>query len=166
MKGAIDVDSTPGAGTCFRILLPLAADDAQVAQPQEEPEQHMVGEACILVVDDEETMRCTVRDMLTDLGYEVFTAVDGQDGVEVFQAHRDRVDLVLLDMVMPRMNGPECFRAIRDIRADVPFVIASGYAEDGMVEELTRDPRTVYVTKPFRCAKLNRVFRALLDHGR
>jgi CheY-like chemotaxis protein len=153
--GAIEVQSRKDEGTVFHIYLPV---DDSLATPQPESAEELEhGSGCILVVDDEDLVRTTVQGMLEHLGYEVLVAVDGQDGVEVYQQNHDRIDLVLLDAVMPRMRGRECLHTLKAIDPDVKVVVASGFAQGDQASDFVRDGALAFVMKPLTRDALGRI---------
>ena len=107
-----------------------------------------LGEGCILLVDDEEMVRRVAQGMLAKLGYAVVSVGSGDEAVAAAADDPDGFDLVVLDMVMPGMNGLETFRALRDIRADIPVLICSGYAHDSDIEALSGAKRLGFIKKP------------------
>ncbi|MBU0985294.1 MAG: PAS domain S-box protein, partial [candidate division Zixibacteria bacterium] len=109
-RGAITVYSEPGRGTVFHLYFPV--DPTAVVGPSVEVGEDQRGTGCVLVVDDEEVIRTTAAHILENLGYEVMLAENGEQGVAQYAKHQHRIDVVILDMVMPRMNGQDCFRAI------------------------------------------------------
>jgi CheY-like chemotaxis protein len=152
--GYIELYSEPGAGTRFEILLPLAvigdastSDAGSGAAPQH-------GKGRILVVDDETMIRDVASEMLTGIGYTVASCSDGAEAVRYYQQHSAEVDLVILDMIMPGLNGRECFSEMKKIRPDVRALIVSGYAVDGDAEKTLRDGAIQFLRKPFTTAIL------------
>ncbi|MCL5269024.1 MAG: PAS domain S-box protein, partial [bacterium] len=116
--GCVRVESTPDRGSTFCVYLPLAAPVGAV-EAAGENSAPIAGKGRVLLVDDEKVIRDLVSGMLRKLGYEVVTAEDGLDGLERFQADERRFDLVILDLVMPRMNGRDCYKAMRRDAPDV-----------------------------------------------
>jgi len=157
--GAIDVDSAPGEGTTFRILLPVVS-----ARPAPlEPEAPAVaGTGWILVVDDEVILREIMQAMLEDLGYRVLTASDGQEALARFREHRDELGLVILDMVMPVMGGREAFERMRALDATVPIILSSGFSRDEDLEVLRQLGLDAFIQKPCGMADLSRVVAAAI----
>ncbi len=129
-RGFLSVYSEPGAGSVIRIYLPV--HEAGPAADEEPAETQAVrgGSETILVAEDEASVRRLLATVLTDAGYDVVLAEDGQDAVEKLSARRDRVHLVLLDMIMPRKGGREAAAEIRELRPDVKVLFSSGYSPE------------------------------------
>ncbi|MDA3961882.1 MAG: PAS domain S-box protein [Planctomycetota bacterium] len=144
--GMISVYSEPGAGTCFHILLPLAPDQLK---EDESDGQLCPGSGRVLVVDDEEVMRLTAKAILESLGYEVILAENGVEGLSRFKQDPDHFDLVVLDMVMPEMNGRDCFRAIRSIRPEQRVLLSSGFTREDDLAEMKREGLLGFIRKPY-----------------
>jgi CheY-like chemotaxis protein len=115
------------------------------------------GSGRILVVDDEEIMRITAEELLKYLGYDVLLAADGKEGADIFAKEHDKIDLVMLDMVMPVMNGRECFRELKRIDPAVKVVISSGFVLDDSLNEMRASGLAGFIKKPFQTADLSRV---------
>lgn len=152
--GFTEVDSKPGQGAVFTVYLPQDVREAPVEpEPPANPAPD-VGSARILVVDDEDLVRDVARSMLEVCGFDVVDFSNGQDAVDYYRDHGDRVDLVLIDMVMPGMSGRECFKAIRGMDPDVLAVLSTGFGEDGEAREVVQDGMVGLVLKPFSRAAL------------
>jgi len=160
--GHIDVASVPGAGTTFTIHLPRV--EVAEASPGEEPPA-VAPSGCgerILLVEDEPQLRSAVRLFLVAAGYSVVEAATADEGLAVFEADEDRIDLVLTDLVMPGMSGVALGRAIRT-RRPVPVLYMSGFSEE-VVSGKESIPPERFVQKPFdRATLLRRVRAALAD---
>jgi len=150
--GYIAVYSEPGHGTTFSVYLPVGAAEADTADDEEDSLPH--GTGLILLVDDEEVVRAVAARMLTTLGYTVVTAVDGKEGVERYSELGDEIDLVIVDMVMPVMDGRQCFHALKRINPEVKVLLATGYGRDGRAQELLDKGVVGFVQKPFNTARL------------
>ncbi|WP_176582378.1 PAS domain S-box protein [Mariprofundus erugo] len=153
--GALRVYSEPGRGTTFKLLLPVMDEPMEALAADHTGEWAApVGDGVVLVVDDEETIREVAAMMLEDMGFETMTAEDGQDAVEVYRQHGDRIVAVLLDMTMPRMDGSECFRELRRINADVKVVLSSGYNEEEATTRFLGKGLAGFLQKPYSPAAL------------
>ena len=151
--GAIVVHSELGAGTTFRVLLP-AAPGARLDVPLPDtlnPDVEGHGEGTILAVDDEQEVRAVLSEMLETFGFEVETAGDGIEAIDIFCGSPDSFCAVILDMAMPRMGGAETLQALRAIRSDIPVIICTGYDEDQTFEGTGP---SAFLQKPFRLATL------------
>ena len=128
--------------------------------------------ATILIVDDQEMVRTLVADLLTDLNYEVITAKDGQDAVDLYgqlmqqareQEHQEHpVDLVILDMVLPRIDGRETFDRLREINPDVRVIVSSGYDVDERVKDVLDRGAADFIQKPYHIEALLNMVRKVL----
>ncbi len=151
-NGAISVYSEAGKGASFRILLPVR-EDLEAVQTSSS-EQSINGSGCVLVVDDEDVMRFTAKAILNEHGYNVLTASNGQEAVSIFREKSDEIDIVLLDMIMPVMNGMDAFNEIRAIKPDVKVILASGFTKDADVEDMKALGLRSFIKKPYRVAIL------------
>ncbi len=148
-KGTIQVHSTPGLGTTFRILLPAAGSPALPGEPHLPAMRALSGTGIVLVVDDEEVVRYTAKKALEKVGYEVVLAADGREAVQVFRTIAPKVFLVLLDMTMPGMTGEETLRLLREIREDVPIMLSSGYSEAEALRRFSNLNLAGFLQKPY-----------------
>ena len=162
-QGAIRVRSDVGHGTSFKVLFPAAveAPRALPVRPQAD-ELTFQGSGRVLVVDDEEMVRGVARLSLETVGYEVMTAQDGEEAVEIYREKGAEIDAVLLDMTMPRMGGEETFREIRALRPDARIILSSGFNEQDAVERFPGLGLDGFLQKPFQPQELIRVVRELL----
>jgi CheY-like chemotaxis protein len=162
--GVIRADSRPG-GTTFTVLVPLAAEPSRLPDPP--AAAHLVGGSeTILVAEDEVDVRHVLVEVLSGLGYRVLEAEDGEQALDVLRRVGSAVDLVVTDVVMPRLGGRELYRAARALAPRVRFLFSSGYS-DG-VEHLPegRDGDTAFIAKPYGIDALARRVRELLDSPR
>jgi PAS domain S-box-containing protein len=159
-RGRIAVASAVGQGTSFSLAIPLPegepATDAETAQPP------VRGSAHILVVDDEEMVRALAADMLGSLGHSVTVCADGELALSAFRSAPDAFDLVVLDLVMPRMSGREVFAALRSIDPRVKVILASGYSIQGEAQGVLDDGAIAFIQKPFSLSELSRTVAAAL----
>jgi PAS domain S-box-containing protein len=145
--GAIGVDSDPGHGATFRVFLPACGAAPQPAE-QRPPAQLGRGSGTVLVVDDEEMVRKTTKMLFALAGFDVLTASDGEQAIDVFRTHHDRIVCVVLDLTMPKMGGDEVFAELRRIDPEVRVVLTSGYSEQDLVERFAGQRVFGFVEKP------------------
>lgn len=152
--GLVTVESTPGLGTTFQVLLPVTVESAKLDDRSDsEPPVH--GRGKILVVEDEEVVRKLATDILGWLGYETVTACDGVEAVEYYSGHNDDIDLALIDINMPRMGGRECYQRMKEINPALRAVLSTGYSRDGAAQEILDDGIQGFVQKPFQASQLS-----------
>jgi PAS domain S-box-containing protein len=159
-RAGIRVESTPGEGTTFILLFP--ASESTVVLQAPEPDSPSAISGTVLVVDDESIIRDLARSALEATGLRVLEARDGLDAVEIFQAGIESIDLVLLDMTMPRMGGAEAFRHIRGLSPSTRVLLTSGYTQRESLESLADLPPDGFLQKPFRVRELVSKTRDLL----
>lgn len=152
--GSISVYSEPGQGSVFKVLLPVAPELAMDTNLTSHDLTR--GHGHILIVDDEENVRQFTRKALTHLGYVVSECHDGSQAVEFFRQNHSKIDLVILDQIMPKLSGEEAFFMMKDIQADVRVLIASGYIQNGTVDQLLINGVLGFLPKPFRIGELAR----------
>ena len=154
--GCIRIRSEVGKGTVIRVLLPVSHE--YVDKPAEVEEvsdaQSRKNQGIALVIDDEQTMREVVGEMLKVCGFSILTAEDGLEGVEVLQTNRQTVSLVLLDMTMPRMDGLTCFYKLRKVNPDVKIVVVSGYSKKSVMGRFGEQKADAFLQKPFSLDEL------------
>ena len=162
--GTLRVRSRPGAGSTFSVLLPVAeAGGTDPAPgPGAGPARAWRGAGTILLVDDEEPVRCMAARMLGALGFEVVVAADGVEALARLEEQGQRVRGVLLDMTMPRMDGEATLREIRRIAPGLPVVLCSGYDVCERRERFADPAFSGFLQKPFRLADLERALRHAL----
>lgn len=121
------------------------------------------GTETILLVDDEHMVLEVSRDMLKFLGYRVYTAGSGQEAVAVYMEKRDKIDLVILDMIMPGISGSGTFDQLREINPDVKVLLASGYSINGQAQSIIDRGCNGFIQKPFQLKQLSQRVREILD---
>ena len=155
--GTIVVQSEEGKGTCFHVYLPLV-ELSETVYKAEESQSVVTGTGqTILLADDAEALRETGKGLLEHLGYQVLLADNGREAVDVFNDKQDDIDLVILDIVMPRMGGVKAADKIREVRPDMPVIFATGYDPDSSMNSEMPTRREIILNKPFSAQELSRV---------
>ena len=157
----ITVYSEVGHGTTFNIFLPLSAKEAFREPPLEG--QLRKGSETILLVDDEDMILNVGQAILKKLGYHVVAAKGGEQAVAVARNMTDDIDLVILDLIMPGMDGGKTFDHLRDLRKDLPVLLSSGYAIDGQANDIIQRGCNGFIQKPFNITELSIQVRKILD---
>ena len=160
-NGIINVYSEKGHGATFRIYLP--ASKKQVIKEKARPEAAQGGSEMIMLVDDEEMVADIGKDMLERLGYTVLVAASGTEAIKIFNANRDQVKLVILDMIMPDMSGGETFNRLKAIKPDAKILLSSGYSLNGRASKIMKQGCNGFIQKPFNLKQISRKIREILD---
>ena len=119
----------------------------------------------LMLVEDEEMVALISDQMLTRLGHKVFVARSGPDALSIFQEHREKIDLVILDMIMPGMSGAETFERLKAIDPGVNVLLSSGYTLNGQAEDILRRGCRGFIQKPFTIEQLSQKIREVLSSG-
>jgi CheY-like chemotaxis protein len=130
------------------------------------PAEICKGRETILLVDDERTIIDVTRDMLETFGYHVLASQSGQDAIRICQDQAGRIDLVILDMILPDMNGEEIFALIKAIRPDMPVILASGFSLNDQIGRIMARGCDAFLQKPFGLSQLSGKVREVLDRNR
>jgi len=162
--GMITVYSESGHGTTFNIYLPVSKKEVYQEIPVEG--RLIKGSETILLVDDEEMIIDVGQAMLERLGYRVFAAQSGQRAVDVVTKLGNEIDLVIIDMIMPGMDGGKTFDRIREIQPEIPVMLSSGYAIDGQANKIMRRGCNGFIQKPFNISEFSKQVRRILDETR
>ena len=167
-NGHINLYSELGHGTTFKIYLPIVESAIEKAALAIQAPM-LGGTETILVAEDDEALRYLARDVLNDLGYTVMLARDGKEALEIYAEKREQIDLLLLDVMMPRMGGTEAYERIRQLDGDVPSIFMTGYSSE-MVRSrfvdqkmLLEDLDAMVIQKPYNGETLGRKIREVLD---
>ncbi|CAN5205956.1 hypothetical protein BH11PLA2_BH11PLA2_19040 [soil metagenome] len=164
--GSIEVESIPGQGSTFRLLLPTMNPVVQSAAEPVQPPTARKETGTILVIDDERHVRDMTCHILKHAGFTVIAADSGPEGVTSIRGHAEKIDAAVIDMTMPKMDGLETSKAIRAVQPGLPIILMSGYS----VTELTRQSLgfeiTAFVQKPFTLSQLMTAVRQIIANGR
>ena len=149
--GSIKVYSEPGTGTVFKLYLPLVYEQRDPKLPEE---NLLRGSGGILLVDDEQLIREMGQALLEDLGYQVFVAVDGAQALEVYERERERISLVILDVIMPVMGGKETLQRLTAAYPGINVLISSGFHQDESNDAFMKQGARGFIQKPYRAQEL------------
>lgn len=161
-NGVIDVWSSPGMGSSFSVILPLkdAADNLDIPS---EDEKLVMGNESVLLVDDEERILTVGREICKALGYSVITADSGKEALDVYQKEQSGINLVILDMIMPGMNGLETFIALKKMNPNIKVLLSTGYSIDEKAQEMLRLGCKGYILKPYSVIDFSHKLREVLE---
>ena len=159
--GTLEVESQPGRGTTVRVLFPISAEESIEAPDPPRPETPWKGTGTILLIDDEAVVRQLARATLEEAGFEVISANDGPDGLELFRRHREGLSLVILDLTMPEMDGKEVHRQLRQIDPEVRVLLSSGYSEHQVAQQFD-ESLAAFLKKPYQPGDLLEKVRRVL----
>jgi nitrogen-specific signal transduction histidine kinase/CheY-like chemotaxis protein len=158
--GFISVESKTNRGTSFIIYLP--ASDKEVEDEYRPEDEVQKGNETVLLIDDEEMILDIGSKMLEKLGYKVMTAAGGKLGVKIYEQNCGKIDLVILDMIMPGFSGAVTFESLRRIDPSVRVLLSSGYSIEGQAKEIMQDGCRGFIQKPFSMTELSRKIRRTL----
>jgi len=161
-SGAIHLYSEPGKGTTIKVYFPAIEAPPDVKIPVK-TEPIRGGSETILLVEDEESIRTLAEHILKDIGYIVFTARNGEEAIEVFRRHKEKISLAVLDVVMPKMGGKEAFEMMRKENPGLKAIFMSGYSMNVIHDAFVIQPDTPFLGKPFVPTVLARKVREVLD---
>jgi CheY-like chemotaxis protein len=170
--GAVTLYSEVGHGTRFNLYFPAVSEQAEQSTPlpprSEPPEQphseRLIGKM-VLVVDDEPLMMNLARDILTKEGATLFSASNGEEAISFLQTNHQILNLVLLDVIMPKMDGIKAFREIRKLAPNLPVIFVSGYAESESISTLRKSGNVHFIQKPYRSAALLELVSKALEES-
>jgi CheY-like chemotaxis protein len=160
-EGFINVSSQIGKGTRFQVYLP--ATEKKVPEQHRPPETLLKGKETVLLIDDEDMVLDVGARMLNGLGYDVITANNGMEALEIYEKNQDNIDVIVLDMVMPKMNGGDTFDRIKEINPAAKVLLSSGFSIDGQAAEILDRGCNGFIQKPFNMQILSQKVRMVLD---
>jgi hypothetical protein len=161
-NGCMVVKSEPGKGTEFKIYLPASKRKVRAEEPRR-LEVHVAGTETLLVAEDDEEVRSLTKMVLEELGYEVIAAGDGEDAVNKFMKNKDDIDMLLLDVIMPRMNGKEAYDEILKVAPNIKALFLSGYTKDIINKKGILEEGLNFISKPLSPVELSKKVRDVLD---
>ncbi len=161
--GFINVYSEKGVGTTFNCYLP-ASKDQVLEQEKVLYKTVLKGSETILLVDDEDLIIDVSQDILKLLGYNVLTAKDGKEAMQAYKKNQDKIDMVILDMIMPGMNGGEVYNKMKEINPDIKVLLSSGYSLNEQSAEILERGCNDFIQKPFNMMDISEKIRRILDN--
>lgn len=159
--GLINVYSEKGRGSTFFVYLP--ASDKAIPREREKTREILRGTETVLLVDDEQMILDVGRKMLNSMDYKVLAARGGREALNVYRKNKDQIDIVVLDMIMPDINGGETYDRLKEINPNIKVILASGYSLDGQANKIMERGCNGFIQKPFDMKKLSRKIREVLD---
>lgn len=160
--GHISFQSEKGNGTHFTVFFPAADESATIVNHPDKVEIPG-GNETILLIDDEDTIRELGKEVLETLGYSVVLAADGMEAVGLYTEMKGKIDLIILDIVMPRIGGKETFKKLKSMNPDVKVIISSGYSIDGEAQEILNSGASAFIQKPYKITEISLLIRRVLE---
>ena len=157
--GVIDVDSKEGKGTTFNIYLPASAK--KIPKEEDGPTTVLRGTESVLL--DEDMIIDVGQEILEEMGYKVFLARSGKEAVETYAKNKHKIDMVILDMVMPDMGGGEAYDRMKEVDPNVKVLLSSGYSIEGQASDILARGCNGFIQKPFSVKHLSHTIRQVLD---
>ena len=159
--GFIDAHSEKGHGSTFNIYLP--ASEKEVIEEKKPAGDTLRGTETVLFVDDEDMIIEVAGELFDQLGYKVLTAGSGREAIETYEKNKEKIDIVLLDMIMPDMSGGETYDSLKEVDPDIKVLLSSGYSLEGRATEILDRGCNGFIQKPFKMKELSRKLREILD---
>ena len=161
-SGIIDVWSSPNTGSSFSIILPLKETPTSI-DISTETEKLVLGNESVLLVDDEQRVRTVGEEICRTLGYSVMTVASGKEALKIYKAKQESINLVILDMIMPEMNGLETFVELKKLNPDIKVLLSTGYSIDAKAQEMLKNGCKGYILKPYNVIDFSHKLREILS---
>jgi CheY-like chemotaxis protein len=168
--GALFIESIPGKGSTIRVAFPAFESKVSEIEPNDnsatdKPAYEVTGamSGTVLVVDDEKTILRICSTMIKHCGYSVITASDGVEAIRIFRDHCDEIDLVLMDLTMPNMDGAAAMQEIRSIKPDTKIILSSGFNEQELDGRISNQSPSGFIRKPYSMKNLGDELRRVMD---
>jgi len=161
--GFIECRSRPGQGTVFEMYFPAALSIFTPRKSEIVTPTVVKGRETILLVDDEKQIRELAKELLKDFGYIILTASDGEEALELYKKEKERIDLVILDLIMPGIGGRQCFEELKKIQPEVKVLISSGYSATATTTGTMESGAKGFLSKPYEINQMLQVIRQVLD---
>ena len=160
-SGIIDVWSSPNTGSSFSIILPLkeTPDSIDIST---ETEKLVLGNESVLLVDDEQRVLTVGEEICKTLGYSVITVASGKEALKIYKAKQESINLVILDMIMPEMNGLETFVELKKLNPDIKVLLSTGYSIDAKAQKMLKNGCKGYILKPYNVIDFSHKLREVL----
>jgi len=161
--GYIDVESEEGVGTTFKVYFPATIETYDRDDEDRSCGEIPKGTETILLVDDERMIIEVGQELLEAMGYGVLTALDGKEAVETYRSNHKSIDLVILDMIMPEINGGDVYDMVKEINPDIKVLLSSGYSKEGQAQEILARGCDGFIQKPFHINELSQSIKKVLE---
>ena len=162
-RGMIKVYSEKGHGTTFTIYLPSSTKNVMPEKELHSVEETLRGHETILLVDDEEVILDVSKAILENLGYRIISSDKGEEAIKIYKTDPNKIDLVILDMILPGMSGMETFDRLKEINPNIKVILSSGYSLNGNARNLINKGCRAFIQKPFSISAISSTIRRVLD---
>jgi len=164
-EGMIHVYSEVGKGTTFKIYLPITSEEAEISEEvrEEESDTTFNETKTILIAEDEPAVRFVATKILEQAGYRVISAENGEEAMKFISEHINEIDLVILDVIMPKLGGKEVYENIKKIKPNLPVLFSTGYSENSIHANSVSDEKMFIISKPYGRVELLKTVRKILD---
>jgi CheY-like chemotaxis protein len=161
--GIINAHSVIGQGSTFDVYLPVSSK--KVVRKEHLNQKALKGSETILLIDDEDIVIDVGGQILERLGYRALTARSGKEAIEIYRANKNKINIVILDVIMPDMGGGETYDRLKEINPEIKVLLSSGYSINGQASEIMNRGCNGFIQKPFNVEQLSRKIRDILGKG-